>query len=454
MFVHPEKRESGTPPSWTGVLYAGTARPTPPAVPLAHDVRIETLVIGGGFTGLSTALHLAEAGHGVVLVEAGDLAAGASGRCGGQVNPGLMPFPSEVEQHFAADAGRQLAVAAWNAPDLVFSLIERHAIACEAVRGGTIQAARVPAHVPELERLMAECRARGSEVEWLTRDRMAARTGTNRYPAGLLDRRGGQINPLGYARGLAEAAQKYGAALHPKTRVTGLFREDTRWIATTANGYVIQAHHVVIATNAYSDDIWPRLRRSLIPLYSAIIASEPLAEGLHQTILARREVLHEMGHIAHYYRVDGEGRLLMGGCPPSRDLVGAEAFPHLREQARALWPELMGIRWSHGWNGQFARTWDRYPYWHEHAPGIVICVGYNGRGIAMATMMGREIAHHVRGTAHRGRLLPATPLRPVPFQPLWRLGAAVGFAIGTWRDRRESGDGRPLRSGTGVPPTP
>ncbi|NHO18297.1 FAD-dependent oxidoreductase [Acetobacter oeni] len=432
----PESVAKPDPLLATGSLYADTAGPGPVTSSPTQDIETGTLIVGAGITGVSAGLWLAGSGHDVTIVDAETVGWGASGRNGGQVNPGLKMLPSQVEHHFGPERGRRLSVAAWNAPDLVFALIEKHKIACDAARGGTIRAATAASQLPALERLTDECRARGGEAEWLNRSQMTARTGTGRYCGGMIDRRGGQLNPLLYVRGLASAAAKRGARIYSGTRITALAREGGIWVATTNGGRTIRAKTVVLGTNGYTDSLCPGLSTSIVPVYSAIIATEPLPERLRNAVLTSREVLYELGEITVYYRVDGAGRLLIGGRSASRPLSGEAAFPTLRHLAHRLWPGLAGTTWTHGWNGQLAMTSDHYPHWHEPAPGIIACLGYNGRGVAMATLLGHDIARRAEGAPAEELLLPATAIRPISLHRFWKTGVAARVALGQWRDRR------------------
>ncbi|MFW7268465.1 NAD(P)/FAD-dependent oxidoreductase [Gluconacetobacter sp. Hr-1-5] len=414
-------------------LYADTARPAVATPPLAGEIRVETVLIGGGFTALSAALHLAEAGHAVAVLETNEPGWGASGRNGGQVNPGLKTLPSEVERHFGPERGARLAHAAWTAPDLVFDLIARHRIDCAPMRGGTLRAAIAESQIPALRQLADECAARGGDVAWLDAAAIAARTGTGHYRAALLDRRGGQVNPLALARGMAEAAIAHGAAIYGGSRALSVRRDGACWRVGTRDGAVL-AERVVFATNGYADRLWNRLRRTVVPVTSAIIASAPLPPELRTRILAAREVLYELGEITTYYRIDDAGRLLIGGRSTLGERDGPDAFPFLRRQALALWPFLRDVAWTHGWNGHVAVTMDHYPHWHEPMPGIIACLGYNGRGVAMATVLGREVARRALGAGIDDILLPPGPIRPIPFHDAWPLGVTAKVLQGRIAD--------------------
>ncbi|GAN95061.1 FAD dependent oxidoreductase [Komagataeibacter europaeus NBRC 3261] len=433
MLEYPFSMVSSSIKSLPPSLYAAITPPGPDAPVLTSAQVTDTVIIGGGITGLSAALHLAQAGHKAMVLEANAIGWGASGRNGGQVNPGLKYTPAEVERDMGA-RGHALVEAAWNAPDLVFDLIERHGIECDAARGGTIRAATASGQLDHERTLFNQCRERGGPVTWLDQGDIARHTGTDRYCGGFIDARGGQINPLAYTRGLARAAMDAGAAVHVNSPVLSLRRDGGKWQVRTPAGSV-HARQVVFATNGYTGRLWNRLRRTLVPAYSAIVATDPLPESVRTRILAQREVVYELGELVTYYRIDGAGRLLIGGRSASLDLSGPETFPFLQQHARRLWPFMGDVTWRYGWNGQIAITLDHYPHWHEPMEGIMACVGYNGRGVAMATLMGREIARRVEGSGAGDLLLPASPVRPIPAHFGWRIGVAAAVIRGRIMDR-------------------
>lgn len=421
-------------PSLPPSLYAATARPAPPTPPLDGDARADVLVIGAGFTGLSTALHLAERGVRVVVLDAAEPGWGASGRNGGQVNPGLKPDPDEVERDFGPDLGGRMVRFAWGAPETTFALIRRWQIACDARQGGTLRAAYQPRHAEGLRRSAEQGMRRGFPVRLLDEDAARAATGHGRYRAIMLDASGGDVQPLDYARGLADAALRAGARIHGGTPVTRLVREGGTWYTTTPAG-VVRADMVVLGTNGYTDDLWPGLRRSVVPVFSSIVATAPLAPEVARGILPLRGSLYESGNITVYLRVDQAGRLLIGGRGPQRPIDGPGPVRYLVRYAERLWPVLAGAAWTHGWNGQLAMTRDHYPHIHEPAPGLYACLGYNGRGVALSTAMGGEIAKLATGTPARDIAMPVTPIRPMAFHGFWRLGVMAKVMEGRIRDR-------------------
>lgn len=418
------------PPS----LYAQTANPAPPTPALEGDMTATVCVVGGGFTGLSTALHLAEYDVDVVVLEAEEPGWGASGRNGGQVNPGLKYNPDEVETHHSLSLGGRMLDLSYGAPDYVFDLIRRYQINCEARQEGTIRAAIGKKNAEEVRISAQQCAKRGWPVRFLDARETAAITGTDRYAGSMVDDRGGDLQPLSYARGLAAAAMQRGARVFGSSPATSLRQEGTRWRVTTPKGSVL-AEQVVLATNGYTDGLWPQLRESVVPVYSSIAATAPLPDDVVRGILPRRGSLYEAGIVTVYYRVDQANRLLMGGRGPQKPIADTSPIRYLMDYAERLWPQLKGAAWTHGWNGQIAATQDHYPHIHEPAPGIIAALGYNGRGVAMATVMGKEIARRLTGTAANRLDMPVSPIKPIAFHRFWRIGVTWKMLEGRVRDR-------------------
>ena len=415
-------------------LYTATATPPVSAPPLAGEARVETVVIGAGYTGLSAALHLAERGRHVALLEAREPGWGAAGRNGGQVNAGLKHEPDTVERDLGPVHGPRLVRLAGDSPELLFALIERHRIDCEARRAGTLRAAYQPRHVATLRASVEQWARRGVRVELWDAARVTAATGTDRYAAATFDARGGSVNPLSLARGLAGAVLRAGAAIHGGTRALHLERDGAGWRVVSAYG-AVRADTVIIATDGYSDDLWPGLRTSIVPLYSSIIATRPLPAPLAESILPQGAVLYEAGNITVYYRRDRDGRLLMGGRGRQHSAARREHYEHLVRYACRLWPALTHVEWSHWWNGQFALTPDFYPRLHVPAAHLYIGHGYSGRGVAFGTAMGAQLAAAAAGEPLEGLALPVTPVPRLRFHRFWRIGVAAGIAYGRVRDR-------------------
>jgi len=426
-------------PALPDSLWAATAPPAPNCPPLSGDRSTELCVVGGGFTGLSAAYHAAEAGSEVVLVEAAEPGWGAAGRNGGQVIPGFKLDPDDLDRRFGEELGRRLTDFGATAPDLVFELVAKHAIDCEARREGWVHAVHGRAALPLEEERVRQWQARGAALEMLDGDQVAAVLGTDAYVAGLLDPRGGWLQPLAYARGLARAAQSAGVSLHGMSPATRIDRRADGWQIATPSGSVT-ARQVLICTNAYTNTLWPRLTRSLIPVTSYQVATEPLSDELRARILPKGHVSSDTRRLLRYFCMTSEGRLVVGGRGHSRESDRRELYAHIVASLHELYPETSGARLEYFWSGRVALTLDHLPKISELGPGMWSGAGYNGRGVAMATAMGRLLARCAGGASADSLPLRPTKARPLPFHGLRApaIGVAVGWKrlLDAWEARR------------------
>jgi glycine/D-amino acid oxidase-like deaminating enzyme len=418
------------PPS----LYADTAVAPTPTPPLDADRNVPVAIIGGGFTGLSTALHLAEQGVQATVLEAQEPGWGASGNNGGQVNPGLKHDPDQIEADFGVELGRRMIEFSYGTTNFTLDLIRRYQIPCEARQNGTLRAAYNEASAAAIESTARQCIRRGMPVTLLDAAKMREMTGTDRYLCAMLDARGGDLHPLSYARGLARAAITAGAAVYGETPALSLRGDGARWRIETPRA-VVHAEKVLLATNGFTDDLWPSLRRSIVPVFSSIAATAPLSDDVARAIMPTRSVLYESGHITVYYRIDQHNRLLMGGRGPMRWIRSASDVSYFIRYAERLWPQLKGITWTHGWNSRLAITADHYPHVHEPAENLLISLGCNGRGVALSTAMGAQLARRLIGGANAEIDMPVTGIKPMPMHAFWPLGVTAAVLAGRVRDR-------------------
>lgn len=408
------------PPS----IWSATARPAPETPALDASRTADVAIVGAGYSGLAAALQLAEAGVSVVVLEAGEPGWGASGRNGGQVIPGLKSDPDELVAMFGAEAGEHLVRVAGGAPDTVFDLIERHGIDCEARRCGWIQPAFAAADIGTITHRAEQWQRRGAPVEVLDRDTVHKLVGSPIYHGGWIDRRAGSVQPLSYARGLARAAQRAGALVCGGSRVSMLTRDRARWKLATARGPVVYAERVLLATNGYTDTLWPRLRQTLIAANSFQVATKRLSDKQLRSVLPEGHVASDTRKLLLYYRCH-HGRLIMGGRGTFRDPRGPHDYRHLEMVIGLLFPQLKGTRSEFYWTGRVALTRDHLPHVHEPAPGLTVFLGYNGRGVAMATTLGTLVAKNLIAPADNALPLPITGIRPIPLHSLHRLYATA-----------------------------
>lgn len=418
-------QERPFPPS----LWHATAIPFDAAPPLDDDVEIDVAIVGAGYTGLSTALHLAEAGMTVCVLDAEQPGWGGSGRNGGQVIPGLKYDPDELITRLGPEVGERVVKLAGTAANTVFDIIARYQIPCDPVRNGWIQTADSPSMLRQVEKRAQQWQQRGANVQLLNEQEVAQRIGVDGHKGGLIDYRAGSIQPLSYARGLAIAARQNGALIFGDSRVSSVQRNGDAWRVVTANGGAVSSKAVVLATNAYTDNLWPGLRQSILAANSFIVATRPFASADAGSILGGGEVTSSAKRLLIYIRRDAQGRLILGGRGPFNDPSAWTEWKHIERTLEHLFPRLAPFEIEYRWAGRLAVTADYLPHIHTPDKGLYIALGYNGRGIAMATTVGKGLAAHIASHGHEPLPLPATPIRPIPMHGLQRLYMAAGV---TW----------------------
>jgi len=419
-------------------LWSATALPAPLTPPLATSTQSDVCVIGGGYAGLSTALHLAERGVKTVVLEAKEPGYGGSGRNGGQVIPGHKYDPDDLEAMFGPERGPRLVAFAGRTADAVFELITKHRMDVPHVRNGWIQGAHSKASVEETRRRAAQWARRGAPVEVFDKAETDRHLGTTQYLGGWIDRRGGAVQPLTYARGLARAALATGAVIHGDTRAAKLEREGTRWIVSTDRGARVNTDRVVMCTNGYADELWPGVRRSVIAPNSYQIATEPLSDNIRKSILPFGQVCSDARKLLLYFRLDDRGRLLLGGRGPFREPRDPSDWAHLESMLPRLFPQAAGAAIEHRWCGRVAITRDFLPHLHEPAPGLLIDIGCMGRGVGLQTALGQAMADYLATGNPEALPVPLQPVRALPFHGLNKMYFAAAVAWYRFLDRRGS----------------
>lgn len=399
-------------PSW----YAETAPAFGPFPALTGETAADVCVIGGGYTGLSAALHLAEAGYDVILLEANRLGWGASGRNGGQVSPGQRRDQIWLE----AAAGRDRARAFWElaleAQALVRGLVARHGIDCD-LTDGIVEAAHRPADAAELADYGAHlARVYGYDrTRALDRAGVAALLGTEAYPGGLFFPEAAHLHPLAYALGLGRAAAAAGARLHEGARV--LRRQGGR--VETAAG-AVRARHVVVACNGYLGGLEPAAAARIMPINNFILVTEPMDPARAAALTPGRAAAADTRFVVNYWRLTADNRMLFGGGESygyrfPRDIAGL-----VRPRMLGVYPGLADLRVTHAWGGTLAITTNRMPAFQRLDAHAVAAAGYSGQGVATATLAGKLIAEALRGSAERFDLFAGLPQREFPGGPLLR----------------------------------
>lgn len=401
-------------------LWHATAPAAPRTAPLAGDLTVEVAIVGGGFTGLSAALHLAETGIRTAVIEARMIGFGGSGRNVGLVNAGMWVQPDDLIATLGAAAGNRLLDELGDGPSFVYDLVAKHGIECEAVRNGTLHMSVGAEGLKEIREREAQWKKRGAPVEVLSAEKAHALSGAEGFTGALLDRRAGTIQPLAYARGLARAALAAGAEIFTDTPLLAASRQGDLWNLKTPRG-TVTARHVILATNAYgslvTDVPWKEYRQELTILPYFQFATNPLPDNVAARILTERQGAWDTGLVMTSFRMDRQNRLIFGSIGRLDAIAAGTHRAFAARSVRKLFPYIGDFRFEHWWDGRIGMTTNNLPAMHVLAPNVVSISGYNGRGIAPGTVFGRTLARHVTGDTS-AIPLAETPVTPDPWRTL------------------------------------
>ncbi|WP_420961225.1 NAD(P)/FAD-dependent oxidoreductase [Brucella sp. IR073] len=399
-------------------LWEKTAPAAPRTEALKGELAADVVIVGGGFTGLSAGLHLAERGAKVAVLEAVEIGFGGSGRNVGLVNAGMWVMPDDLPGVLGAEYGGRLLQLLGNAPDLVFELIAKHGIACEAVRAGTLHCGVGAAGLKELEQRAEQWARRGAPVRLLDAEETARKVGSSAYAASLLDLRAGTIQPLAYVRGLARAAIAAGAKVFTGSPVISVDEQGMRWRLATPEG-AVTADWIVVASNAYTKAPWPQVRAELVHLPYFNFATRPLSGNVRATILPERQGAWDTKEVLSSFRFDTEGRLVVGSVGALRGTGTAVHRAWAKRALKRLFPQIGEVEFEAEWYGKIGMTADSLPKFHRLARNVIGFSGYNGRGIAPGTVFGQVLARHISGELHEADLpLPVTDPQEQSFRAL------------------------------------
>ena len=425
---------------WPSSLWVAVTPPGPDLPRLIGTAEADVVVIGGGFTGLSTALHLREAGVDVAIVEAMEPGWGASGRNNGQVIPTLSRHDPEdiIARHGAA--GERFVGLVRDSASVLFDLARRYQIQAEQEQTGWVQPVHSPGRIKIAERRVRQWSKFGTSVELLSRDETRKMLGSDVWFGGFWNRSGGHINPLALSRGLARVLLKRGGCIYARSPAISVERRNDRWIVRTEKAE-ISGRVLIVATNAYtgefSKSLMPAIAREVIPVLSWQMATQPLSESARQTIIPGRQAMSDTHGELYFARYDARNRLVTGGA-----VIGPGNKPErlkviVAERLQRLWPQIGPVEFDYVWNGYVGMTTDSFPRIHRLGRNAYGWTGCNGRAVALSIALGDELSKAVRGVPERDLALPFSDPAPIVAHGLLRRLAPLMLMLYRRRDARE-----------------
>ena len=416
--------ERAAPETW----YQASTEPSAPLPALSESIRADVCILGAGFTGLSAALQLAEAGLRVVLLEADEVGAGASGRNGGQMIFGYGCEQARLVELLDKQSARRLFDWSLEGMDLIHQRCQRFSIDCDWTPGH--------AHVPIRPRQVAELKLwqatlgeeYGYPLQWWSREQLEAVLASRHYRGALFDARSGHLHPLKLVRGMAAAARQLGVQIFPGSQVQRLEREP-RLRFHTAQGSVT-AEYGILAGNALVRGIAPELDSRIMPVGSYIAVSEPLGETTARALIKNNMAVADVNWALDYYRLTRDHRLLFGGRASYSTLPPPNLAGVMRRRIRQVFPQLAEVKLEYVWGGMIDISLNRAPHWGRLQPNLYFAQGYSGHGINTANLAGKVLAEAIRGQAERLDVFERIRHLPFPGGRLLRtplLVAAMGW---------------------------
>ena len=423
---------------WPASLWAAATAPGPDLPELVGTTATDVIIIGGGFTGLSTALHLREAGVEVAVLEAMEPGWGASGRNNGQVIPTLSrPDPEEIVARHGA-AGERFVALLRDSASMLFDVARQYQINAEQEQTGWVQPVHSPGRIQIAERRVRQWSKYDAEVELLSRDQTRDMLGSDAWYGGFWNKTGGHINPLALARGLARAVLERGGRIYARSPAISFTRHNGGWLVKTANGE-ITGRALVVATNAYTGEfsrsLMPEMAKEVMPVLSWQMATRPLSDTARKTIIPGRQAMSDTHGELYFARYDARNRLVTGGAvignrPGQLKLIVAERL-------QRLWPQIGPVDFDFVWNGYVGMTTDFLPRIHRLGPDAYGWTGCNGRAVALSIGLGNELSKAVRGVPDVELALPFSEPAPIAAHGLLRRLAPLMLMLYRRRDARE-----------------
>ena len=413
----------------TGSYYAASANPAPLREALSGDFETDICVVGAGFSGLSTALHLTEKGYKVAVIEGARIGWGASGRNGGQIVNGLNASLETIQQRYGSQIAAFVGTQVQEGAQIIYSNIEKYDIKCD-LKKLNIFAAYTAKQMKELEAKQILWRKHGmDDHELLDKTAIQKNVGTEAYVGGMIDHSGAHLHPLNLALGEAAAIEKNGGKIFEKTTLISIDRQaDGSQVLNTENGK-IHAKKVVLCGNAYLGKVIPKLTSRVMPVSTQIIATEPLSEELAKELIPGDTCVEDVRYILDYYRLSADKRMLFGGGTVYGGSDPKDIQAKLLPNMHKVFPQLANTKIDYAWSGNFALSFSRVPQMGNLEDNIFFAHGYSGHGVTGSHLFGRIIAEAIDGDRERFDTFAKIPWYPFPGGRTLRVPYST---VGSW----------------------
>lgn len=396
--------------------YQATATPSPKHPPLQGEISADVCIVGAGYTGLSAAIELAEAGYKVVVLEAQSVGHGASGRNGGQICTGFSAGQEKIEAQLGREDARRCFTLAEEAKALLRDRIDRYSIDCN-LRWGYLHVLPKPNRFDGLKAWKAEWDELGyADTQIIGKQELEEKLGTRSYHGALREGGAGHFHPLNYCLGLARAATSAGAAIHEFSPAVEVDTGSKPFVRTEQAK--VRASFVIIACNAYLGRLVPKLHGKVMPVTSYIIATEPLGENRARALIRDGEAVADTNFIVDYFRITSDTRMLFGGRASYTTMEPSDLGAYMKPRMTKIFPQLSDVSIDYAWGGFIAITYNRIPDCGRLSPTAYYAHGYSGQGVALAGLYGKLMAEAIRGTAERFDLLSRVRHLPFPGGPI------------------------------------
>lgn len=421
--------------SHTSSYYAASANPSPERPPLTGAKEVDVCVIGAGYSGLSTALHLIEKGYQVAIIEGARVGWGASGRNGGQIVNGLNASLQTIKKRYGTQTATFVAGLVQEGGEIIRERIKTYDIKCD-LKEKNIFTGLTKAHMRELEERQNVWKAYGIDnQEMLDKNQLREHINSDLYEGGLIDHSGGHMHPLNLALGEAAAFEKLGGTIYEMSMVTGVDTDAVRPVVTTAKGSVT-CKTLVLCGNAYLGHVVPTLTSRVMPVSTQVMATEPLGEEFAHTLLPQDACVEDIRYILDYYRLSGDKRMLFGGGTVYGGADPSDIKSKLQKNMIKVFPQLKNAKIDYAWSGNFALSFSRVPQMGRIGNNTYFAHGYSGHGVTGSHTFGRILSEAIDGDLTRFDVFEKVPWYPFPGGRMFRVPYSMA---GSWwyglRDR-------------------